>query len=109
MLRLALGEYYCMCAYKGALAGTGVNGNNDKLAKCQGKRVVSCNEAFGVADKSTQIEPRTTKTLMGLDDPVETMQKYKAPLEWRGQALLILSTNVLPMMPDDDGGHLQPS
>ena len=104
LLRLALGEYYCTCPYKGALADTGGSGNNDKLAKCQGKRVVSCNEAFGMADKSTQFEPRTIKTLIGLDDPVETMQKYKAPLEWRGQALLILCTNLLPMMPDDDGG-----
>ena len=59
LLRLALGEYYCTCPYRGALADTGGSGNNDKLAKCQGKRVVSCNEAFGVGDKLTQFEPRT--------------------------------------------------
>ena len=94
----------CLGPYKGGLAETGGSSNNDKLAKCQGKRVVSCNEAFGEGDAEAQFEPRQIKTLIGLDDPVETMQKYKAPLEWRGQALLILSTNTLPQMPNDDGG-----
>ena len=104
LLRLALGDYYATCPYKGGLVDVGGGGNNDKLAKCQGKRVVSCNEAFTRRDVTMEFDARNIKTLIGLDDPIETMAKYKAPVEWRGQALLIVSSNVLPTFPADDGG-----
>jgi len=102
LLRLALGEYYTTCTYK-ALADS-PSGNNDRLAKCQGKRVISCNEAFKKQDVSLEFDASVIKTLIGLDDPIETMQKYKAPVEWRGQALLIISSNILPCFPAGDGG-----
>ena len=51
-----------------------------------------------------EFDARNVKTLIGLDDPIETMAKYKAPVEWRGQALLIISSNVLIHFPTDDGG-----
>jgi hypothetical protein len=44
------------------------------------------------------------KTLISNDEPVETMGKYAAPRAWRGQALLVLSSNKLIQMPSDDGG-----
>lgn len=104
LLRLALGDYYTTCPYKGALLDTSGGGNNDRLAKCQGKRVVSCNEAFDKSEEHTAFNPRVIKQLIGLDEPIETMAKYKSPLEWRGQALLVLSSNTLPKFPHDDGG-----
>ena len=51
-----------------------------------------------------EFDAKNIKTLIGLDDPIETMAKSKAPVEWRGQALLIVSSNVLPTFPADDGG-----
>jgi hypothetical protein len=102
LLRLALGDYYTTCVYK-ALSESPA-GNNDRLAKCQGKRVISCNEAFKKKDANLEFDATIIKTLIGLDDPIETMAKYKAPVEWRGQALLIISSNMLPSFPSDDGG-----
>jgi len=102
LLRLALGDYYTTCVYK-ALSESPA-GNNDRLAKCQGKRVISCNEAFNKKDANLEFDATIIKTLIGLDDPIETMAKYKAPVEWRGQALLIISSNMLPSFPSDDGG-----
>ena len=51
-----------------------------------------------------EFDATVIKTLISFDDPIETMQKYKAPIEWRGQALLVISSNVLPTFPSDDGG-----
>ena len=104
LVRQALGDYYATCPYKGALLDTASGGNNDKLAKCQGRRIVSCNEAFDKTEEQLQFNPRVVKQLIGLDEPLETMAKYKSPLEWRGQALLVISSNTLPKFPADDGG-----
>lgn len=104
LLRQALGDYYVTCPYKGALLDTASGGNCDRLAKCQGKRVVSCNEAFDASEEQHQFNPGVIKQLIGLDEPIETMAKYKSPLEWRGQALLVISSNTLPKFPAGDGG-----
>ena len=44
LLRLALGDYYTTCVYKALCITTA--GNNDRLAACRGKRMISRSEAF---------------------------------------------------------------
>ena len=42
-------------------------GNNANLAKCEGKRVESTNEAFNKDDAQTMFNPTTLVQLLGLD------------------------------------------
>ena len=104
LLRSALGMYYTTMPYKGGILDTSSGGNNPRLDKARGRRLVSSNETFASGDKNVTFNPQIMKQLIGLDDPMETMGKYKAPQEWDGQALVILSSNVLPVMPKEDGG-----
>ena len=96
-------NYYKSITYT-VLKGKNEGGNDPKLDAARGKRVVSCNEAFKKVDAFMEFDPNVIKTLCSNDEPLETMGKYAAPRMWRGQALVVLSSNKMISMPEDDGG-----
>ena len=96
-------NYYKTITYS-VLKGSTDGGNDPRLDACCGKRVVSCNEAFKKKDAMMEFEPQVVKALISNDEPLETMGKYVSPRAWKGQALLVLSSNTMIDMPKEDGG-----
>ena len=102
-LGLGSENYYKSIEYA-VLKGRTDGGNDPKMDAARGKRVVSCNEAFKKKDAVMEFDTNVIKALCSNDEPLETMGKYVAPRMWKGQALVILSSNCMIGMPQGDGG-----
>jgi hypothetical protein len=80
------------------------SGNTPELAKCEGERQVTVNEAFSSGHKHMVLDPTWIKKLISLDDPVATTGKYMDPSIWKPQCLLLIAANSAPRFPSEDGG-----
>lgn len=103
------GGYYASLEYAKHFMGTGAsksNINNPNIAALVGRRVVAVNEtpSEGHGGSSGTFNTTLAKSLASGDEPLSAMAKYKDPMSYKPQCLLVFCTNCNPEVPGNDGG-----
>jgi len=100
LLQKAIGDYYvvmpiALITQKRAAS----NSAQGELERCKGRRVAVMQEP----GPTETIQVGIMKELTG-GDTIQCRALYKSPIEYRPQFKAVLTTNVLPEVPGDDGG-----
>ena len=102
--------YYGSLEYAKHFLGTGaarMNINNPDIAALSGKRAVAVNESpheGGASGSSHVFNTTLCKSLASGDEPILASAKYKDPMSFQPQCLLLFCTNSNPEFPANDGG-----